>query len=302
MRGLSLLLVLIAAPAAADPITTTCYAGTETGVSDGVARPYVEVRDYDRAKHEVRLHTWREAEPTHESVWTWHIADDGKSYTVEAGSVRGKGTLEGAPWKWTGYHTTLDLRGHAGITNGKIGDGELTESAYIDLDGKPVMKSDYVAKAFDCKDLAKRRAALDDTAGDAKHMCFAGEETSVTGRKRPVVQEQFFEATRIKLVLTTPHSEMRFTFDVDGKTIKVTNGERSWTGTGTIEGKPGAWTHYAFSTKVNEDTSLALDGTLGGKHLTLTGSATDAGRVMKTTTEADAFDCKELATRIQTLH
>lgn len=279
MRGLSLLLVLIAAPAAADPITTTCYAGTETGASDGVARPYVEVRDYDRAKHEVRLHTWR-----------------------EAGSVRGKGTLEGAPWKWTGYHTTLDLRGHAGITNGKIGDGELTESAYIDLDGKQAMKSDYVAKAFDCKDLAKHRAALDDTAGDAKHMCFAGEETSATGRKRPVVQEQFFEAKRVKLVLTTPHSEMRFTFDVDGKTIKVTNGERSWTGTGTIEGKPGAWTHYAFSTKINDDMSLALDGTLGGKHLTLTGSATDGGRVMKTTTESDAFDCKELATRMQALH
>jgi len=286
MRALAALVLLAAGSAAAAPVATTCYAGTET--SEGEVTHVVLQRELDRDKHEVREHHWRETNPTNEVVTTWKVAGDGKTFTWK----RGTGTLEGAPWKWTAWHTVVDAQGIKGTTDTKVAGDSLTSKLRVVKDGKTVLATDVEATAFDCKELGKRVAALDDTAPDAKHACYDGKD----GGGQRVVIDQITEDKRVKIVTSTAKGDGRIVMAIEGAKIFVKNPAHSWTATGTITGKPGAWTGYEYTLTIG-DIDLRSEGTLGGPHFTFKTTGQTGGATRTTAITADVFDCKDLAAR-----
>jgi hypothetical protein len=86
-------------------------------------------------------------------------------------------------------------------------------------------------------------------------------------------------------------------FAITGSTIDVTNPHRtSFHGTGSLVGKPGAWTGYSYvaSTRVMDVTD---EGTLEGPRMTR--KLTPHNPRVHTVAEVDAvaFDCNQLASR-----
>ncbi|HEY1557613.1 MAG TPA: hypothetical protein VGF94_22425 [Kofleriaceae bacterium] len=285
-----LVLLLVARTASAGP-DKKCFAGTET--HDGKSEAVVVTRELDPAAHEIREHTWRQLDPDREIATTLHVAADGKTFTVERGPMTATGTLEGEPWKWTGYHEEAISPIAKMIADGKLKGDTITVTSTIDMHGT-TLHAQVEAKTFDCAELARRRAALDDTAKDAVHACFEGTEKTMLAETRHVVLEQVFEPKRIQLRISMPSRENRFVFAIDGSAITVTNG-KSWSGHGQLTGKPGAWTGYRYDAKLDK-LDLNVEGTLGGKHESEKLTA-HAKRAFVGTIEADAFDCKDIAVR-----
>lgn len=272
MRWPVLLVLLIAGRASAE---TRCYAGTD---SNGVK--VVLEREVDRDHHEIRTHHWNDTEPTEEIVNTWTIAADGKTFTWK----RGGGTLEGPAWKWTSAHAEAHILGEKVTTDSTFSATKLTAKS-------PDMTLE--AAAFDCKQLAKRIAALDDTAADAKHACYAGKDSD----GNPVVIDQITEPKRVQIVATRSRITGRVVMAIEGAKIFVKNPKhRSWTGTGTITGKPGAWTGYEYTVTIG-NIDIRAEGTLGGPHFTYKTTGQTGGATSVMTVAADAFDCKDLAAK-----
>ena len=291
MRTVFVLLAL-AGTATAGPIEKKCYDGTET--AGGKSQRIVALREVDRDAGEIRQHEWRAANPRRERALTYKVAADGASFSFKRGAIEGKGTLEGPAWKWTAYHEVVELpNGYGTLTaDGKIASDSLAISAHLDRTGKSDMTFEIAAKAFDCAQLDKRRASLDDTAADAKHVCYEGTQTAQSD-KTHVLIEQVFEPKRIQL-LVTGKIDSRVTFAIDGKAIAVTR-DTLELGTGELTGKPGAWTGYKYSRDLTQFT-MTTEGTLGGAHFHQ--AITTHGKTeMTTTLDADAIDCKKLAAR-----
>jgi hypothetical protein len=286
MRALVILL-LLAGTAGATPVETKCYAGTETE-DDGAVKLVIE-RELDRDHHEIRSHNWRESEPSEELVNTWTVASDGKTFTWK----RGTGTLEGPAWKWTSAHLEADLGGEKGITDTTTSATKLTSKTRFDEKGKQVAAITIEATAFDCKELAKRVAALDDTAADAKHVCYAGKDSD----DKPVVIDQITEPKRVQVVTTRARVTGRIVMAIEGAKIFVKNPKhRSWTGAGTITGKPGEWTGYEYTVTIG-GVDIRAEGTLGGPHFAYKTTGQTGGATQIMSVAADAFDCKDLAAK-----
>jgi hypothetical protein len=287
--------LLVCGEAYASPVTR-CYEGNET--TEKVATHFVLERELDAAKHEVREHRWRATNPTNEIGTTWKVADDGKTFTWKHDSwkIGGTGTLEGEPWKWTAYHTQAELQGMKGFTDAQLGSNTLTAKLHMEHDGKTEYETAVEATEFSCKDLAKRRGALDDTAPDAKHACYAGEQLGPDGKTQQIVVDEITEAKRIKLVTSYAGHDSRLVLKIEGTAIDANNPERSWSGVGRIDGKARAWTGYTFTAHTGGG-DLTYDGSLGGAHATQTITATVSGRTITSKLAADAFDCAELAKR-----
>ena len=260
MRAL-VVLMLLAGTAGAAPVVTKCYAGTGL----------VFELELDRDKHEIREHRWRD--PLNEAVIASHVAADGKTLTWERGPIKGTGTLEGPAWKWTAIHREVEIN------------GEKVSSDFR-------LAGDASMKPFDCKDLNKQIAALDDTAADAKHACYAG--TSDEGQR--VVVDQITEDSRVQIVVTYGTHTNKVVMSIEGAKIFVKNPDRSWTATGTITGKPGAWTGYEYTVTIG-NIDLRTEGSLGGPQYSAKTTAQTGGTTSHLGIVATAFDCKDLAAK-----
>jgi len=280
-----LVLLALAKAASAGPIEKRCYEGTET--SGGKSQRLVAMRELDRDASEVRQHEWLAANPRNEHVQIYKVAADGASFTFRRGSIDGKGTLTGPAWKWTSYHEIVELPAGNGTAtaDGKLAGSSLKISARIEHAGKTMMSLDIDAKSFDCAELDKRRAGLDDTAADAKHVCFAGKQTNGS----TLAIEQVFEPKRIQVLTAGEKRDTRVVLAIDGKAITVTRGS-STIGTGELIGTPGAWTGYKYSKNYGQFT-LTTEGTLGGAHFHQT-TSTHGARDLTNAIDGDAVDCK----------
>lgn len=280
MRAIVVLL-LVGRVAGATPVVTKCYAGAEsTGVK------LVLEREIDRDKREIREHRWRD--PLNEAVVTLRIAADGKTFKLEHdGTVRVTGTLEGPAWRWTHLHSEAELGGVKGVDDIHYAANAMTATLRTG-DTETTVE----AKAFDCKDLKKQIAALDDTAPDAKHACYAGKDND----GRALVVDQITEDNRVQIVTTTPSTTGRIVMAIEGAKIFVKNPAHSWTAAGTITGKPGAWTGYEYTLTLGT-IDLRIEGTLGGRHYTAKTTAQTGGATSHLGVEADAFDCKDIAAK-----
>jgi hypothetical protein len=149
------------------------------------------------------------------------------------------------------------------------------------------------ATAFDCKQLANRIAALDDTAADARHACYAGKDSDGNN----VVIDEITEPKRVQVVTTRGRMTGRIVMSIEGAKIFVKNPKhRSWTGTGTITGKPGAYTGFEYTVTIG-NIDLRSEGSLGGPHFTYKTTGQTGGVTSVMTVTADAFDCKDLAAK-----
>jgi hypothetical protein len=269
------ILVVLGRTAGATPVETKCYAGTDsTGVK------VVLEREVDRDHHEIRNRHWNDTEPSEEIDNTWTIAADGKTFTWK----RGGGTLAGPAWKWTSAHAEAQILGEKVTTDSTFSATKLTAKT-------PSMTLE--ATAFDCKQLGKRIAALDDTAADAKHACYAGKDSD----DNPVVIDQITEPKRVQVVSTRRRTTGRIVMSIEGAKIFIKNPKyRSWTGAGTITGKPGAYTGFEYTVTIG-NIDLRSEGTLGGPHFTYKTTGQTGGVTNVMTVEADAFDCKDLAAK-----
>jgi hypothetical protein len=275
------LLVVFGRVAGASPIATRCFAG-DHGVIE---------QELDRDKHEIREHHWRD--PLNESVLTFHVAADNKTFTFERGTTLvATGTLEGPLWKWTHIHREGSRENMKGVSDERIAGNILTIHSRTEIAGDRPSDTTSDAKAFDCKDLAKHIAALDDTAPDAKHACYAGSDTD----GRHVVVDQITEAKRVQILTTTATGTGKIVMSIEGARIFVKNPGHSWTATGTITGKPGAWTGFEYTATIDK-VDVRSAGTLGGPHFTDKTTVQMNGVTSTGTIDADAFDCKDLAAK-----
>jgi hypothetical protein len=292
MRILAVLVVLVAAaPARAE---TRCYAGSDSSGSS-TRRAIVE-RELDPDTHEIREHTWTDAAPTRDVTLTIHVANDNQTFSWKNARFDGTGKLTGEPWKWTAYHRAADTAlGHISV-DAKVDGTTLHISTRVTHDKQVIVSNELDAKAFDCKDLAAQRKALEGIAPDAKHACFEGETDGGSELVRHVIVEQFTEAKRVVLVTTGHDFEDRKILEVDGSKITARDTQRSWTGTGTISGKPGAWTGYEYKV-VRDKIEIMMSGTLGGAVYSSKSEGEVSGVRVTMRTTAKAFDCAELDKR-----
>ena len=305
MRTLVAIVVTLAAlsrTGAADD--KKCYAGTQT-IDGKQSYAIVAVREVDRAASEIRERVWSERNPSREIATTLHIAPDGASFDLVFKSLHGHGTLEGTPWAWTSYHAEITMGHTTMIADGTLRGDTLSVTSSLRSGGKAITVEQIEARAFDCAELDKRRAALDDTAAGAARTCYDGLQTdTVAPHPRHALLVQIVEPHRIKLVrrLAGSHFDTIKILAIDGTAIRVTDPEHSaLTGSGTLHGKPGAWTGYTWTGHEDlHDGKVHLvvdgDGTLGGPHATekiVVGGATH----LESTFAGDAFDCKDLDRR-----
>ena len=292
----------------AGAVDRKCYAGTET--VDGKSYAIVSAREADRAASELRVHTWSAREPWREAVTVYHIAADGKTFTFGQPKLAGTGTLEGPAWAWTAYHAEGSaMTGITVVADGKLSGDTLTVTTSVAKAGKTLLTGKLEARTFDCAELAHRRAALDDTAPDAKRSCYAG-KLADTLRPQPhaAVLEQIVETKRIRVIRWIEGTGAALAQDlaIDGTTITVTEpGRTAVHGSGTLQGTPGAWTGYTWTAQLavlKDQPPLAItaEGTLGGARATMKMSSRGK-HSFDTTFEGTAFDCKDLDARTTAL-
>ena len=284
-----------------------CYAGTEA--VDGKSYAIVSVREADRAASELRVHTWTAREPWREAVTVYHVAADARTFTFSQPKLAGTGTLQGPAWAWTGYHADGTALGITVTADGKLSGDTMVVTTTLAKSGKTLMTGQIEARTFDCAELDHRRAALDDTAPDAKRTCFAG-KLADTLRPQPhaAVLEQIVEPRRIRLIRWFAGTSAAIAHDlaIDGTSITVTEpGRTAVHGAGTLQGKPGAWTGYTWTAQLavlkdQPPVAITTEGTLGGTRATMKMSA--RGRhSFDATFEGTAFDCKDLDARTTAL-
>ena len=177
MRVLVLVVVHVALAQVALAGTAKCYAGIERS-GDAHIGTVIE-RDVNRdARENPHLHVAREC--TARSLSRRRSTSPpmiGRSPTTRAG-FHGTGTLDGKPWAWTGAHHESKAFGGTVITDVHSSERRSRvrrASSRRAKRGGVAME----AKAFDCRDLGKRRAALDDSAPDAVRTCFEGTQNGL---------------------------------------------------------------------------------------------------------------------------
>ena len=237
--------------------TVTCYAGNEQSKDAQIA--VVIAREVDRDKHEVRIRSWRANAPHREIDTTFRVAADDRAYTFEARGMTGSGAFEGPTW--AAYHHEGKAFGGAMVTDARIAGDTLTSEVHFDHAGHEEWRVTLKATAFECRDLAKQRAALDDSGSDAKRACFAGTQT-ILGKSSPVVVEQIVEPQRIVFITASAMLDNRVVLAVDGSAITASNGH-AWSGKGSVVGKSGAWTGYTYRARIS-DADVRVKGTIGG--------------------------------------
>lgn len=271
--------------------TMACYAGTEQSKDAQIA--VVIAREVDRDKHEVRVRSWRANAPHRAIETTFRIAADDRAFTFDARGMSGTGTFDGPAW--TGYRYSGKAFGGEIVSDARIDGDSLTSETHFDHGGHEQWRVTTAAKAFDCRDLAKQRAALDDSDPSAKRACFEGTQT-ILGTSSAVVVEQIVQPKRIVFITASPMLDNRVVLAVDGTAITASNGH-AWTGQGTIVGKRGAWTGYAYHARIS-DAEVTVKGTIGGTHVRRVD--VNDGREAATL-DATAFDCAKLEDKLATL-
>ena len=280
-----------------------CYAGTQT-IDGEPAYQIVAVREVDRAASEIRQRVWSARNPSREVATTLHVAADGSSFDLTGKHVRGHGTLVGKPWAWTGYHIDATALGSTLTSDGKLtGDAMVVTTRTVS--GGKTITARIEARAFDCAELEKRHAALDDIAPGAVRACYDGTLTDTLGHPpRRALLEQVIEPHQIKLVRRIAGAQVD-TIDllaISGTSIARTDPDHpQFTGSGALRGRPGAWTGYAWHGQLpllrgHPPAPVEAEGSLGGGHATeamVIHGPTD----MIIAFAGDAFDCKDLAAR-----
>ncbi len=295
MRWLVVVALNIAVVRGALAATQACYAGIDESGDARIATVFV--RDVDRDAREIRTRTWRANAPHREFATTFHIAADDHAFGYDSRGIHGTGALDGAPWAWTSYDYVGQAFGGKLISSARIVKDRFLGGTRFEQNDLVRWHVTTVATAFDCRDLDRKRAALDDSASDAVRTCFAGSQT-LLGDTSSVVVEQIVESKRIVLVISSPKLDNRVVLAIDGKAITASNGH-AWIGTGTLDGKLGAWTSYSYRARV-DDSDLVVTGTLGGKRIKRTDVS--SGPVTGTASlDASAFDCAHLEERLATL-
>ena len=297
MRALVVVaLAAFAPPAAAEP-ETRCFAGTQVDTVDkaNTRESVVVTWVTDRANRTVQKTTWSERDPDRAGVRTLVIDAEHGTFTADNKYVAAKGTMEGAPWQWTTYRETATGAGFKDDSETHVTADKLVTASTGYHQGKLLLTSRLEATAFDCKQLASKRAALDHTAKTAVHTCFAGTSvttSSVVEGARRIVIEQVVDAKAhtVELRRWTEGSGklLRTTFAIDGTAIAVTMS--SITGKGTLVGNDYAWTGQMQALE------LTARGTLGGaKHTEVFTARTGGKEVSHSEVATTAFDCKKLA-------
>jgi hypothetical protein len=287
-----LIVAALARIASADP-DRKCYEGTTTFGTLEPKKLVVE-RAADRAKHVIRETTWHEDDPATGRSKELAIDLENGTFTwdVPKGRGHGTGTLEGKPWQWTAYHSKLEV---PALKTLATTDGSLTGDA-LDvttvIEGGIKTTEHTVAKAFDCKELDKRRRALEPSSPDAVHACYAGTDTG-GGRTTEVIVDQVLDrkAHALRLARYTAGSRRDIVFQIEGERVTV-NAHGGAKASGELVGKPWAWTSYTWRL---DDPKLAAEvtGTLGGDHITAKAKAGKLEYVL----DATKLDCAKLAER-----
>jgi hypothetical protein len=291
MRWVLVVAVVVVLARSAAASSTACYAGSEKSADATIS--VVITRELDRDKHEIRTRLWRANAPHREIVTTFRVAGDDRAFTFEARGMSGTGAFDGP--LWTAYRDTAKAFGGEMISDVRIDADTLTSETHFAHAGHEVWRITTAAKAFDCRDLATRRAALDDSASDAKRSCFEGTQT-ILGKASAVVVEQIVEPKRIVFITASPTVDNRAVLAVHGSAITASNGH-AWTGKGTLTGKPGAWNSYTYRARI-AGADVVVTGTIGGAKIARTD--VNDGREA-TSLEASAFDCAKLDDKLATL-
>lgn len=296
MRAACLLIAILGATHPAVAGERRCYAGTETyHDADAVTtHAVVVVRELDPRAGEIRQTTWTDTDSERESAVVHRVDPKAGTFTLDMQTMHGTGTLDGPAWRWTGYHITIDRSGTTITTDADLRGDTFALTTRISRSGQAGPTFRWVAKAFDCKELVRRRAALSPLASPtAVRTCYAGTATASDGASRGAVLVQTVDRTRIELrerIGPAPHDRVH-TLTVKGATALVDGLTPA-----TLTGTPGAWTGYAW-----RDTSaamtIAIKGTLGGPQVTHELKITGAGKTSTMTIDATRFDCRDLDAR-----
>jgi hypothetical protein len=292
MRTL-LIVAALARVASADP-DRKCYEGTTTFGSIE-PRKLVVVREADRAKRVIRETIWHDEDPAAGRSKELAIDPDKGTFTFDLpkGRGHGTGTLEGKPWQWTAFHSKVDVPAlkMQVVTDGTLAGDVLDVTTVMGADAKTTEHT--VVKAFDCNELEKRRLALEPSSPAAVHACYVGTDTG-DGRTLDVIIDHVVDRTahafRIVRYLG-PNHRRDVVFHIDGERVTVT-APGSPAATGTLTGKPWAWTSYSWK---RTDPKLATEnnGTVGGDHIT---EKSKIGK-LEFVLDATRFDCGKLAER-----
>jgi hypothetical protein len=289
---------LLAGHAAADRV---CYSGTETFEIDGQPTKHalVVVRELDREKSEIRQQSWTDADSEVERAEVFAVDAKAGTFEFSVGKNQGSGTLDGDAWKWTGYHVKVNRDDIKMSIDAKLGKRSLSVATQMQL-GKGSSTRRWEATTFDCKDLDKRKRALDPmSSATATRTCYAGTATaSDDGKSKPVVVVQIVDKKRIEL----RHRFGSLARDrVDVLTIDGDKVMLDGVTPATLTGKPGAWTGYAWSDK-GSAVQMAVKGTLGGDRVKHEITMTSAAKSGTITFDATKFDCADLAAKRDALH
>ena len=276
-------------------VTTTCYAGTDE-LADAQFR-MVLVHEVDPGAHQIRNHSWRSNAPRRVFDASLAVSPDGRAFEYRARGLRGAGSLVGAPWAWTGSHSETPAFGGTLIADARFVGTVLKTATRFEQRGRVRWHAYGELVEFECRELERRRAALDDAAPDAVRSCFEGTQT-LHGDKSPVVVEQIVETKRIVYVVATPRLDNRTEIVIDGTAITANNGH-AWRGAGTIEGAPGAWTSYTYRARLDGQ-EVTTTGVIGGTRIRRVDAKAGESTAMASL-DAVAFDCKHLEARLATL-
>src|SRR5262249_37857572 len=181
-------------------VATTCYAGTDE--SGDAHFGIVVVRELDRDAREMRTRHWQSNAPHRAIEATYAVSADGRTFDVRSRGLHASGTFEGTPWAWTGYHTEGAAFGGTVISDVRIAGDAMTKTTRFEQGGRVRWRVSSSLTAFDCRELERRRAALDDAAPDAVRTCFEGTQT-ILGDKAAAIVEQIVEKRRIVLTVAT---------------------------------------------------------------------------------------------------
>ncbi len=304
MRWLVLAIVLGGVHSASAAPQRVCFAGNEVVTTGGDidTSEVVETREFDTAAAEIRSHVWRAVDPDRDVAVVNKV--DVKAATFDfvdpTSGQPGHGSLIGPAWKWTAYHSEVQVMPTIKLVSDAklIGDGWIVDATAVGAD--PARTAHVAMKQFDCSGLAQRRKALDQRSPNAVHRCFAGALTSFKGKlhmTEPAVFEQIIDDDRhvIELRLrqgARPDAITWLHVDHGGITVNNANGTH---GAGSIVGGPGAWVEYAWQSHGNPP--VRSTGTLGGTHVSQIATLDRVGDAFTMLFDADAFDCKELAAR-----
>jgi hypothetical protein len=299
--ALVILATIVPARLAAADIDRRCYAGIESMEIDGKTdrHPLVVVRELDRGASEIREESWTDVHSNDArhvvykvDARTGTFALDSASNAATALKDGAVGTLDGAPWQWTGYHIKSARNAVEIVTDGEVRGDSLAATTTLSQNGKHGATFFTKANAFDCKELDQRRRALDPMSSKtATRSCYVGTASSSRdGTVRPATLVQIIDHTRIELrerVGDAKHERVTvLTVDRDKAMVNgVTPAQ--------LIGKPGAWTAYSW-TDSGAAMTETVEGTLGGAHATKKLTLTGAGLAATIVIDAKSVDCAKL--------